>query len=199
MGAMVDEKRGDVTEPTAGAQAPRANCNGMPLGDVAKHYGGQWMSSTGEPIALIKDGKMVGSLGTTVTLNFISERSCSFELSGVTHTGQFREDAGRQTLSWSHGEVWSRILPECGRVEVRGPATRPAHSAKLPVRPTHAAKLPARCVPEEDEAKRRAFEVAKASSDAGMERARKAFEQEKARKAAARDRLQKLQNEKPRG
>lgn len=148
-----------------------ASANGaFKYAEVADLYDGQWVAPSGEPVAWIKDGQMVGALGTVVPLIFHASDSCSFEMGGVTYTGELQKD--RRTLTWSHGEVWKRMSP-------REATSR----SKQPVKSPEQQKA-------EEQAKLKEFEAAKASSDAGIERARKAFEQEKARKAAARQRVE---------
>lgn len=145
---------------------------------------------------------MFGPDGAELALDIKSKTTCSFELSKQIYEGTLTPEG---TLEWSDGAVWVRKRDDGPSMQQQvAEEARQRAIAETKRRAAEMAQKQARkAAMEHDEEKPRglvtgldrpgqlplgAAEDAKARSEAGMERARKAFEEEKARKAAALER-----------
>mmetsp|Transcript_106034 Transcript_106034/g.204052 ORF Transcript_106034/g.204052 Transcript_106034/m.204052 type:complete len:390 (-) Transcript_106034:78-1247(-) len=181
---MVDPSRQGETEAAAEAGAAVAPTDAtieIPFAEVEEEYSGQWADEKGQAIALIKDGKMVSALGTTVDLIIRSRDTCEFYLGEEAVTGKL---VGNDKIRWSHGAVWTKT--------VRG-LNKQAKIHKIQPKMAQPKPRPQKSVEEEQEEMQQSaiFEEARARSSAGIDKARERFEQERAKKAAARERVRR--------
>eukprot|EP00931_Biecheleriopsis_adriatica_P090558 TRINITY_DN6451_c0_g1_i4.p1 TRINITY_DN6451_c0_g1~~TRINITY_DN6451_c0_g1_i4.p1 ORF type:complete len:257 (-),score=71.86 TRINITY_DN6451_c0_g1_i4:34-765(-) len=143
-------------------------------------FAGAWQDDEGT-VVVVKGSRMYGPDGGQLDLNITSRTSCSFQMGTVCYEGRLTSD-GR--LEWNDGAIWVRAADQGDNAVPRTAEEQAARTAQANghgvtngngyVNGNH-----------QDHARQSA---AKEASDAGIDRARKAFEEEKARKAAALER-----------